>query len=266
MNYEIFSKIPKDFINSTLIILLILFFHVIIGWIPNILLYMDLKGSNTMEIKKLFKKYNHAFVFLYGFIYMPWFMYLEQHITKDYYLIHSPLDDYIPFVEFFVVPYLLWFLFITAGSFYLFFTDKKGFLQMAAFLIIGMTVFLIICTVYPNGLNLRPAVFPRENIFVDLVRHVYSMDTPTNVLPSIHVFNSIGLCIGLTRTESLRKKPGVRLAIQLFTLSIILSTMFLKQHSVTDVLAGLALSGILYQFIYVREKKRAHRLLHQPVI
>ena len=204
-----------------------------------------------MEIKKLFKKYNHAFVFLYGFIYMPWFMYLEQHITKDYYLIHSPLDDYIPFVEFFVVPYLLWFLFITAGSFYLFFTDKKGFLQMAAFLIIGMTVFLIICTVYPNGLNLRPVVFPRETIFV---------------LPSIHVFNSIGLCIGLTRTESLRKKPGVRLAIQLFTLSIILSTMFLKQHSVTDVIAGLALSGILYQFIYVREKKRAHRLLHQPVI
>ena len=63
-----------------------------------------------MEIKKLFKKYNHAFVFLYGFIYMPWFMYLEKHITKDYYLIHSPLDDYIPFVEFFVIPYLLWFL------------------------------------------------------------------------------------------------------------------------------------------------------------
>lgn len=227
---------------------------------------MDLKRSNTMEIKKLFKKYNHALVFLYGLIYMPWFLYLEKHITKGYFLIHSPLDDYIPFVEFFVIPYLLWFVFITAGAFYLFFTDKKGFLQMAAFLIIGMTVFLIICTVYPNGLNLRPSVFPRENIFVDLVRYVYSVDTPTNVLPSMHVFNSIGLCIGLSRTESLTNRPGIRLAIHLFTLSIILSTVFLKQHSVTDVIAGLVLSGILYQFIYVREKKRAHRLAHQPVI
>ena len=201
-----------------------------------------------MEIKKLFKKYNHALVFLYGLIYMPWFLYLEKHITKGYFLIHSPLDDYIPFVEFFVIPYLLWFVFITAGSFYLFFTDKKGFLQMAAFLIIGMTVFLIICTVYPNGLN------------------VYSIDTPTNVLPSMHVFNSIGLCIGLTRTESLKNRSGIRLAIYLFTLSIILSTVFLKQHSVTDVIAGLVLSGILYPFIYVREKKRAHRLAHQPII
>lgn len=219
-----------------------------------------------MEIKKLLIKYNHALVFLYGLIYMPWFLYLEKHITKNYFLIHSPLDDYIPFIEFFVVPYLLWFLFITAGSFYLFFTDKKGFLRMAAFLIIGMTAFLIICTVYPNGLNLRPTEFPRENIFVDLVRYVYSIDTPTNVLPSMHVFNSIGLCIGLTRTDSLRNRPGIRLGIQIFTLSIILSTVFLKQHSVTDVIAGLVLSGVLYQFIYVRERKRAHRFQHQPVV
>ena len=219
-----------------------------------------------MKIKQLFKKYNHALVFLYGFIYMPWFLYLEKHVTSDFYLIHSPLDDYIPFIEVFVVPYLLWFLFIAAGSFYLFFTDKKGFLKMAAFLIIGMTAFLIICTVYPNGLNLRPEVFPRENLFVELVRYVYSTDTPTNVLPSMHVFNSIGLCIGLTRTGSIRNKRGVCVGIQIFTLLIILSTVFLKQHSVTDVIAGLALAGILYQFIYVREKKRAHRLQHQPVI
>lgn len=219
-----------------------------------------------MEIKKLFKKYNHALVFLYGLIYMPWFMYLEKHVTKGFFLIHSPLDDYIPFVEYFVIPYLLWFVFIAAGSFYLFFTDKKEFLRMAAFLIAGMTIFLIICTVYPNGLNLRPAEFPRENLFTDLVRHVYSVDTPTNVLPSMHVFNSIGLCIGLTRTESLKNYPRIRLGIQLFTLSIILSTVFLKQHSVTDVIAGVVLSGVLYQFIYVRERKRAHRLLHQPVI
>ena len=27
-------------------------------------------------------------------------------------MIHSPLDDYIPFVEYFIVPYLLWFGFV----------------------------------------------------------------------------------------------------------------------------------------------------------
>ena len=63
------------------------------------------------------KKYRHAWVLLYGFIYMPWFIWLEKHVRQGYYLIHSPLDDYIPFVEYFIVPYFLWFVFIAATVF-----------------------------------------------------------------------------------------------------------------------------------------------------
>lgn len=219
-----------------------------------------------MKIKHFLKKYNHALVFLYALIYMPWFIYLEKHVTRNYYLIHSPLDDYIPFVEYFIVPYLLWFVFIAAGALYLFFKDKKGFLQMALFLIIGMSLFLLICTFFPNGLNLRPTTFARDNIFVSLVRFVYSVDTPTNVLPSMHVFYSVGISIGLTRTESLKNKPWVHFGILLLTVLIILSTVFLKQHSVTDMFAGLVMSGILYQVVYVHEEKRAQKYLQQPVI
>lgn len=219
-----------------------------------------------MKLKQFFKKYNHALVLLYGFIYMPWFMYLEKHVTDHYYLIHSPLDDYIPFVEYFIVPYLLWFVFIVVGALYLFLKDKKEFLRMAAFLIIGMTVFLIICTVFPNGLNLRPTTFARDNIFTDLVRYVYSVDTPTNVLPSMHVFNSLGICIGLMRTDSLKNRPWIRIGTCVLTVLIILSTVFLKQHSVTDMIAGLLLAAIMYQIVYAREEKLAHKFMHQPVI
>ena len=120
---------------------------------------------------------------------------------------------------------------------------------MAAFLIIGMTVFLIICTVYPNGLNLRPSVFPRENIFVDLVRYVYSIDTPTNVLPSMHVFNSIGLCIGLTRTESLKNRSGIRLAIYLFTLSIIPLSVYLRARKETGAPACASADNLKSNYI-----------------
>ena len=55
------------------------------------------------KLKELFKKYNHVWVLLYALIYMPWFTYLERHVTAAFYLIHSPLDDYIPFVEYFIV-------------------------------------------------------------------------------------------------------------------------------------------------------------------
>ncbi len=217
------------------------------------------------KAKKLIIKYRHAWVLLYGLIYMPWFTYLERHVRTDYYLIHSPLDDYIPFVEYFIVPYFLWFLFIAATVAYFFFTDRKGFYRLCTFLFSGMTVFLIVCTFFPNGLDLRPAVFPRDNIFTEAVGWLYRTDTPTNVLPSIHVFNSLGASFAIGHSYALRKKRWVQPAA--FTLAglIILSTVFLKQHSVTDVFAAMALAGILYFLVYAPAGKKAPSLSHQPV-
>ena len=131
--------------------------------------------SRSSALKNFIKKYKHAWVFLYAFIYMPWFMYLEKHITaeSEYHVIHSVLDDKIPFVEYFIVPYLLWFVFIAAVFLYFFFTDVEGFYKLAKLSFIGMTIFLLISTVFPNGLTLRPVVFPRDNIFTDMVRMLY---------------------------------------------------------------------------------------------
>ena len=122
---------------------------------------LQIKGavrmSRSSALKNFIKKYKHAWVFLYAFIYMPWFMYLEKHITaeSEYHVIHSVLDDKIPFVEYFIVPYLLWFVFIAAVFLYFFFTDVEGFYKLAKLSFIGMTIFLLISTVFPNGLKMH---------------------------------------------------------------------------------------------------------------
>lgn len=217
------------------------------------------------QVKKLVKKYSHAWVLLYILIYMPWFIHLENRRSIHYYVIHSPIDNHIPFIEYFVVPYLLWFVFIAVTMGYFFFTDKWGFYKLAAFLFTGMTVFLIICTVFPNALNLRPTIFVRDNIFVDLVKMVYRADTPTNVLPSIHVFNSIGSCIAISHSDALKKHRKIQYSAYTLALLIILSTVFLKQHSVTDVIAAVAMACIIYPFVYVTEERKAPKLSHQPI-
>lgn len=216
-------------------------------------------------IKKTAKKYSHAWVCLYALIYMPWFIHLENTVTKDFYLIHSPLDDYIPFNEYFIVPYLLWFLFIAVTVLYFFFTDRRGFYQLTAFLIIGMTLFLVICTVFPNGLNLRPVTFERQNMFTDMVQKLYTTDTPTNVLPSIHVFNSIGASIAIAHSSALKKHKWIQISAYTLSFLIILSTMFLKQHSVTDVIAAFAMACIIYPLVYVTQEKKAPKLSQQPI-
>lgn len=219
-----------------------------------------------MKVKDFLKKYNHAWVFLYAFIYMPWFTYLEKTVTTHFYEIHSKIDDYIPFIEYFIVPYLLWFVFITVCGLYIFFTDKKEFYKMAAFGIIGMTLFLIICTVFPNGLYLRPRTFARDNIFVDMVKMLYATDTSTNVLPSIHVYLSLTVSIAIKRSKRLEKKQWVKVATYIMAFLIILSTMFLKQHSVTDVIAAFVLAIAAYVVVYVPSTAKVHKTARQASI
>ena len=117
-------------------------------------------------------------------------------------------------------------------------------------MMMGMTVFLIVSYAYPNVLHLRPSEFPRENVFTDMVRWLYRTDTPTNVLPSIHVFNSLAVHMSLTNCEALRDHKGVRYGSLVLTLLIIMSTMFLKQHSVIDVCCGATLALFGYLFFY----------------
>lgn len=212
--------------------------------------------------KKFWEKYRHGWVFLYIFIYLPWFFYLEKHITTDYHLIHTAIDDKIPFIEYFIVPYTLWFLFIavTVGYFF-FFGEKSEFYRLIILLFSGMTIFLIVSTIYPNGLQLRPETFARDNVFVDMVRQLYAVDTSTNVLPSIHVYNSLGAYIAISHSGKLKQYKWVQILTLLLTVSIILSTMFLKQHSIVDVIAAFFMAGIMYVIVYKPVRVRSKNSL-----
>ncbi|MCR4956437.1 MAG: phosphatase PAP2 family protein [Lachnospiraceae bacterium] len=202
------------------------------------------------KFKSLCKQYSHGILFLYAFIYMPWFALVENHVTRHFHIVHMVLDDYIPFVEYFVVPYLFWFIYVSATLVFFFFYSKEDFKKACLFLFTGMTIFLIISTVYPNGAHIRPIVFPRDNIFTDLVKMVYASDTATNLFPSIHVYNSIGIHLALKNSDAFKNRKKFLLASQITCILIILSTMFIKQHSVFDVLTGMGLAFFMWLLVY----------------
>jgi len=201
-------------------------------------------------MKNFLKKYRHAYLLLYMFLYFTWFLILEKRDNITFYNMHSVVDDYIPFLEIFVIPYILWFLYIAVTVFYLLITSKKDYYQCCAFLFIGMTICLIIYTFWPNAQNLRPNSFPRDNIFTDLVNMFYSCDTSTNVCPSIHCYNSVGAHIAIWRCEHLKKYPWIRYGSLILMISICLSTVFIKQHSFIDLVCGILLAGIMYVLVY----------------
>ena len=201
-------------------------------------------------MKTLFQKYRHALVLLYGLIYMPWFMWLESRADLPYHVIHVRLDDMIPFVEYFIVPYLLWFAYVAVVFVYLFFKSRREFYQYCIFLFTGMTLFLIVSTIYPNGHLLRPSGFERNNIFTLAVSLLYQIDTATNIFPSLHVFNSIAAHRAVANNQALGKNRLIHGASFVLMVSIILATMFLKQHSVLDAVSGILLGLLMDQLVY----------------
>ena len=84
-------------------------------------------------------------VALYTVFYLLCFSYLENRHVR-YHIIDSSLDDKIPFCEYFIIPYLLWFLYIavTVGYFLFFNENTTEFWSLILNLAIGMTLFLIV--------------------------------------------------------------------------------------------------------------------------
>lgn len=211
-------------------------------------------------MKRFDEKKISYLILLYIPIYFLIFCLLERGGTTNLHIIECALDRKIPFVEYFVIPYYLWFAYIGLGGFYFFLFEKKSFLRFMYVAIVGMTLFLFISWVYPNGLQLRPHHFDHDNIFITLTRKLYAMDTSTNVFPSIHVYNSLALHAAVTKSERLKEKKIVKKGSLILCILIILSTMFLKQHSCLDVISAILLFGLVYGWFY-GHSSQDHKLL-----
>ena len=151
---------------------------------------------------------------LYFPIYMLWFNWLERRQVPHFAMIHCRLDDMIPFCEWFAIPYFLWFLYVFVSIIFLFLQSKhmSDFYRCSAVLMLGMTTCLIIYTIFPNAQPLRPDVMPRDNFLTRIAASLYEGDTPTNVCPSIHVYNSIAIHVALFQSYALQNKKGWKTA------------------------------------------------------
>ena len=154
------------------------------------------------KLKQFLFNYKHAIIILYLPIYMVWFILLEQRTDVKFSEVHRIIDDFIPFCEIFIIPYHLWFFFQTKYI--------DDFYRCAAILVMGMTTSLIIYTFFPNAQNMRPDSFERENIFTNIISILYATDTDTNVCPSIHVYNSVAIHVGIATSQHFKNKKWVK--------------------------------------------------------
>ncbi|HEY8860655.1 MAG TPA: hypothetical protein VIN37_00990, partial [Candidatus Limnocylindria bacterium] len=140
-------------------------------------------------------------------------------------LLRTPLDDLIPVVGPFVIPYvsLRPFIYVSAVLFLLF---RARIYRSAA---VSMIVVLAVSYAFYAFLQTyidRPAI-TGDDLFSRMIRDVYASDQPFNDFPSLHASLSTIFAIHWLRVD---RRLGVPIAI--WAGLIVGSTVFVKQHYV----------------------------------
>ena len=207
------------------------------------------------------KLYERAYVFFqkyplmisigYMCIYFPIFSLLEQ-FCEPRYVIHCALDDMIPFNEWFVIPYVIWFAFVPGMVLFFLRKSKEDYIKCCKVIYGGMSICLLIYYLFPNGLSLRQPL-EDKNICCMIVNQLRSADTPANVCPSIHVSSTIGILFVLFHSEKLKNYRKLKATMLVLGTFICISTVVIDQHSVVDAVCGMMLSAVLFYLVQLSE-------------
>ena len=195
--------------------------------------------------------FSHLKLLLGWVVYFALYFITEKLIPlENCHVIHSALDDMIPFNELFVIPYVLWYLLVAGSLLYFLLYNIDSFKKLSVFIMITQAVAMTVYILYPSRQELRPDVFPRENFFTWVISVIYAFDTPSGILPSLHV----GYSLGIASVWCKEKDASLlwKIVVVALVILVCLSTMFIKQHSALDFFAALPMC-LLAEIILYRD-------------
>lgn len=157
-------------------------------------------------------------------------------------LMETNLDRLIPFNRFFIIPYVLWYGYIAFFLIYFCIIDAKQYYKLLGCMNAGLLVCYLIFYFFPTTVT-RP-VLNGNDIFIKLVKLIYLKDKPYNCFPSIHVLHSMLVALCVIEEDKISKV--IKYISSFIAVSIIISTLFVKQHYIPDIVSGIILAISLY--------------------
>lgn len=211
------------------------------------------------QIRDFIERNHHFSILLLMIPIQVWFQYLEANLQPQY-MTQTVLDTQIPFVREFIIPYVLWFIYVPFGLIYLGLHSKRDFYKLFLALCGGMAMANIVFSVFPNAQGLRPVIHS-DDPFCTLIKFIYATDTPTNVCPSLHVIEAVAVNAALQHSAAFSERKYRKTVSSIYTLLVCLSTVFIKQHAVVDVFCGLIVAAAFCIPLYMVPEYRLRRNL-----
>jgi len=156
----------------------------------------------------------------------------------------TKLDRAIPFLKIFILPYITWYGYIAVGLIYICIKNHKVYYTSLISLNIGITICYIIYALFQTTVP-RPVV-NETDILSKLVTIIYKLDNPFNCFPSMHVTTTYIIMRGFNHTKN---NIITSLIFNIIGLLIIVSTQFVKQHVLLDLVFAILLSEVIFRFV-----------------
>ena len=195
-------------------------------------------------MKNYLKENKNRIIILFGvFIFQSLIYFITKLFQGNPVYLNNAIDDRIPFIPYFVIFYVMWYLFLILIPLLILKYNKKVFDKYIVVSIVYAILEGIIFILFPTTMNRQPLVV--TDISTWIVDIIYKVDTPVcNLFPSAHCAFSILFIISILDVKEVKKEYKILIIIS--SLLIILSTVFIKQHVVVDVLGALLIVPIYY--------------------
>lgn len=191
-------------------------------------------------------KEHKSFYWLFGFLASGLLYFSMKFTPMEFHFVHIPLDDKIPFLPIFIIPYIIWYLYVPIPMIYLYFKDEEAFKKQAITFFSGMLITFIFFAIYPTQISFRPTA-EGKGILLWLCRIIYANDTPpANAFPSLHCYEALIIHLTTFAWGPLKNNKPLRIASFVLMALICASTVFVKQHSAIDIIGGCGLAVFVF--------------------
>lgn len=162
------------------------------------------------------------------------------------YVLKNGIDDLIPRLPIFTIPYLLflpWFWLIVVYAY----LSKNHFYQLSIAIIIVNLIAFVIYAFYQTHIIREPII--ENDIFSQILAYIYANDKPYAGCPSLHS----GLS-AIVATYFVITKNKWMWAFVAMALLVVVSTLFTKQHYFVDALSGMSLGIFVTMIVFWFQK------------
>jgi len=189
-------------------------------------------------------------------IIQSFFFFITKLFQGEAHVIGNVIDDKIPFINYFIIPYCIWYLLLLIVPYYYYKKDKDLFVKyITSYLICALSA-NVIFLIYPT-IVIRPEL-ENNNIFNIITNFIYWVDTPAiNCFPSMHC--AIAMLFIITINILKDTKKSYRILLTILSIIIMIATLCTKQHVFIDFIAGDILMCIVY-IIVAKNKKLTNKV------